>query len=491
MRALDRAMNSASIRQGASALPEKLAPWSRMSLARRFAIVSFGVLLAGMLVIGWWVSSQIQQGVVQNTATATALYMNSFVAPEIRELEDRETLSAQARDAVLSLHRDTPLAERIVSFKIWGPGGRVLFSTREGVEGQSFAVTNDLAAAWQGEVRAELSELDDPENAAERSLGSRLLEIYSPIRASGSDEIIAVAEFYATADELKANLMHTRVYSWLVVAAVTLSMFAALFTIVRGGSQTIERQQRELRARVDELSLLLRHNAELHKRVRSANDRALAINERFLRRVSAELHDGPAQALGFTLLRLDAIKHAIGGDGRVALDHAVKDIDSIRGALEEALGEIRNLSSGLAMPELDNMTLQQSVERLLRVHERRSGTQVEAVFDDLPESLPLPIKIGVYRLVQEALNNASRHGGGAGQRVELGADSEQITVCVSDTGPGFDPADMALESGHLGLAGMRERVESLGGSFTVESSPGQGTRVIAVLPIQERSTQDA
>ncbi|MDX1607582.1 MAG: hypothetical protein R3202_15420, partial [Candidatus Competibacterales bacterium] len=221
--------------------------WDRLSLAQRFAIVSFGVLLIGMLTIGWWVSARIQRGVVQNTATATALYMNSFIAPQVAELEYQDKLSAETRETLTRLHRGTPLEERIVSFKIWGRGGRVLYSSRPGLTGQQFPVTEDLEQAWTGQVTADFSDLTDEEDAAERAFGRRLLEIYSPIRAKGSDRIIAVAEFYATVTDLERDLFRTRMLSWLVVAAVTLGMFAVLFIIVRGGSKTIARQQRELR----------------------------------------------------------------------------------------------------------------------------------------------------------------------------------------------------------------------------------------------------
>lgn len=459
--------------------------WNRLSLAWRFAIVSFVVLLCGMLLIGWWVSNEIQRGVVQNTATATALYMNSFVAPEIAELEHRAELAAETQAALTRLHRGTPLAERIVSFKIWGRDGLVLYSSRPGIAGRRFPVTDDLEQAWQGKVTADFSDLEDEEDTMERPFGRRLLEIYSPVRAKGGDRVIAVAEFYATVSDLEQDLFRTRLLSWLVVAAVTFGMFAALFVIVRGGSETILRQQRELRTRIDDLSLLLRQNARLHQRVQRANDRAVEINERFLRRVSAELHDGPAQALGFALLRLDAIAETGAGtavgSGMVG---AGSDIDTIRQALAEALGEIRNLSSGLALPELEDVPLGQSLQRLLRNHERRSATRVAAEIETLPEPLPLALKIGVYRFVQEALHNASRHGGGVDQRVRVGAVDGRLEVTVSDNGPGFDPG--ALHGGdatQLGLAGMRERVESLGGEFLLDTGQGKGTRVTALLPL--------
>ncbi len=100
--------------------------WNRLTLAQRFAVACFAILVAGMLAIGAWVSEQIEDGVTQNSAVTTALYMNSFVAPEVAELEHSAALSPASRATLDRLHRETPLGERILSFKIWGPGGRVV-----------------------------------------------------------------------------------------------------------------------------------------------------------------------------------------------------------------------------------------------------------------------------------------------------------------------------------------------------------------------------
>lgn len=470
------------------------AVWNRLNLAQRFAVACFAVLVAGMMVIGWWVSEQIEEGVTQNTAVTTALYMNSFVAPEVAELEYRESLSPESMATLDYLHKETPLGERIVSFKIWGPGNRIVYSSRPSIIGKVFPETPSLRGAWNGRVTAEFSDLEDEEDSLERIHGPRLLEIYSPVRAKGSDRVIAVAEFYESAADLEAQLLSARISSWIVVAAVTLIMFWLLFGIVRGGSLTIARQQRELKSRVNELSALLKQNEVLNERVRRATNRATEINERFLRRVSAELHDGPAQALGFALLRLDSVKQYIDGcryadevegcpyAGKMSDGH---NVDSIRASLNEALQEIRNLSSGLALPELGELTLNQCLQRVVRSHERRTGTRVETDINGLPSKLPLPVKISIYRFVQEALHNAYSHGGGKGQKLAVTKDDDGgLSVMVSDRGPGFDPSQKPETPIHLGLVGMRERIESLGGDFELRSAPGEGTRVSARLPLR-------
>jgi signal transduction histidine kinase len=100
----------------------------------------------------------------------------------------------------------------------------------------------------------------------------------------------------------------------------------------------------------------------------------------------------------------------------------------------------------------------------------------------LPHEAPLATKIAVYRVLAEALSNATRHGGGVDVRVTAQTDGGRLALEVSDAGPGFE-AGAASDPTRLGLAGMRERVELLGGRLEVTSAPGSGTRVQVLLPL--------
>ena len=102
----------------------------------------------------------------------------------------------------------------------------------------------------------------------------------------------------------------------------------------------------------------------------------------------------------------------------------------------------------------------------------------------------MPVKITLYRLVQEALTNAYRHAGGKGQRVVVQCDGRDLKVAVMDAGPGFDGGQEGDSAEHLGLVGMRERVESLGGQFAIESTPGSGTTVRAHLALAAKGSDE-
>ncbi|MFQ5593714.1 MAG: sensor histidine kinase [Anaerolineae bacterium] len=463
------------------------------SLAQQFMLTSFVILVAGMIVIGWWVGQEIEAGVINRTAATTALYVDSFVAPQVQELGRGAPLTAGHQVVLGRLLHDTRLGQHIVAFKIWDAEGRIVYSTEPSNIGRFYSVHADLADAWQGRVSSGISDLQEEENVLERGHWTRLLETYSPVRQTGTDRIIAVAEFYQTVDDLQGEIVAAQTRSWLIVGAATLAMYLLLTGMVRRGSDTIERQQLELRDKVRQLTELLEQNRELHRRVRRAATRTTALNERFLRRISAELHDGPAQDLGLALLRLDSVVAACAECPIVRPEeHQVsQDLDTVQSSLERALEEVRAIAAGLRLPELDDLTLHDTLGRVVRVHERRTDTETRLQTNDLPEQAPLPVKITLYRLIQEALSNAYRHGGGVGQRVHVDCDGDNVSIEVSDEGPGFNVSEVAGRDGHLGLAGMRERVESLGGLFRIDTEPGRGTRVVARLPLRPVESDDA
>jgi signal transduction histidine kinase len=210
--------------------------------------------------------------------------------------------------------------------------------------------------------------------------------------------------------------------------------------------------------------------------VRRAASRTTALNEQALRRISADLHDGPGQALALALLRLDALRVPC-GDAR--------DLAVVHDAVQDALKELRAISSGLRLPELEPRPLKEVLERAIDAHERHSGISVERHLERLPDQVPLAIKIALLRTLQEALSNATRHGKGVRVVVHVQVEASLLWLKVADGGPGFDTAAVQPAE-HLGLAGMRERVELLGGRFTIESTPGAGTTVSAGWPLSER-----
>lgn len=449
--------------------------FARLPLHNRFALVGSLVSLVGMFVIGALVSDSIKVGVVRNSAISSAVYMESLIAPLSQELASSESLSPTAIARLRALMAEPPLAERVVSVKIWRKGGLLAFSSDPALIGKTFAPTSELKAAWQGQLSASFDELDDEEDAAERKSGVPLLEVYNPIHSIVTGEVIAVAEFYLDGSELQADLYKAHLRAWAAVALVTAATFAALFGIVRAGSRTIAAQNRELNGRLQDLARISAQNEALRDRVQSASRRASETNERYMRRISAELHDGPAQALALASLRLDTLMR------RASVAPDDPDVRDLRETLAEALGDVRALSGGLTLPALEGRSIADTLTLAVEAHERRTGVTVERDFDaaHLDRPAPHPVLICIYRIVQEGLMNAYRHAQGAHVRVAATLDAVGLLVRIADDGPGFDPE--AGPGCGLGLAGMRERVESIGGEFRIDSAPGKGVCLTARL----------
>ena len=449
--------------------------WRNLSLAAQFVFAGSIVLVVGMAIIGFWVTQRIEDGVVRNTAASTALYMESFVAPLVQELGQANQLTPEIQNQLDKLLQENVLGQRIISFKIWKEEGLIAYSSRHDIIGKSFPTTENLRRAWQGEVTAEFDTLVDEEDALERAQGLPLLEMYSPIREVYTGKIIAVAEFYETAEVLRKNLFSAHLQSWMVVAVVSLTMLGALSGIVFRGSRTIDRQRASLEQRVEELSQLLSQNEELRGRLQRASRRTTEINESYLRKISADLHDGPAQLLSLALLRIDALKILV--DKVSTEDGNRSDMEVIQSALTDAILEIRQICTGLTLPELEKRSLAEILPTTVSSHRRRTATDVVLDIQSAPQKLTKAVKICVFRFVQEALNNAFHHAGGIGQRVICRFDGEVLEVEVADEGPGFDLARKGPDSG-LGLHGLRDRIESIGGELRVCSEPGQGTRLV-------------
>lgn len=459
----------------------------QLNLTQQFMIAGMIILIGAALGLGRWVEQEIAERVVHRTAETTALFVDSFISPNLQELSTSDNLTPEHIVTLDNLLDDTPLGQQIVSFKVWDAGGKVLYSADSASIGQTFPMGEGLRAAWNGEVSSEISELQSAENVTERLRDTELLETYSPVRLSGDDRIIAVAEFYQRVDELQGDLAAARRQSWIVVTLAMLVTYALLSGFVGRAGDTINRQQDALSAQVEQLTDLLEQNRQLHDRVRRAAARTTALNERVLRRISAELHDGPVQDMSLALLRVDHVMASVDGSGSSAepARAAMNDLDVIQGSMQRALQEIRALSGGLGVPQLTDLSLPDVITRAVRVHEQRSGTAVALDLDGTPEHASLPVKITLYRLVQEALQNAYRHAGGKGQRVSLCYEKGHLHIEVADSGPGFAHQRSGEWDNHLGLVGMRERVESLGGIFNIESIVGEGTRVMADLSLVE------
>lgn len=426
----------------------------RLSLATRFALASAAILLAGAALLGIWVTREIETSVIRRVAADSALYVEALVGPHIQSLPEKGMLDEGERLALGRALAQASVARGVVSIKIWSSDGTIVHATDPHLVG-SRPVSQGLERALAGTVISSRSSLDEEENEFERAVAGELIETYIPVRQLATDRIIAVAEFYQRPDLLEAELGRARTSTWAIIAISTALMYVLLAGIVRAGSDTIERQRRALQAAVSDLT-------RTTTRLREVGAARAETDEALRRRVAHELHDGLAQDLAAALIALPT------DNGSIA-----------RAGIESALAEVRTLATGLALPDLASLSLGAVVERVCEDHERKTGRAVRRDVAALPE-VAQPMKIAVYRVVQEALSNALRHASGAPVRVRAAQWDGAIRIECEDDGPGL-PKD--FHPG-LGVRGMRERVELLGGGFELGRGAHGGTRVLATIPLE-------
>lgn len=462
------------------ALRRVITPVRRLSFSQQFMLFGLAVLVVGAYVIGRWVSREIEHGVVDRTAGVTALYVDSFMSPDLQELEDSETISPASFTRLDSLLTTTELGEEIVSFKVWSLNGRILYARDRSIVGQTFPIEDDLKGATQGHVVASMSSLDAEENVSERRIADRLLETYAPIRSHRTNEVIAVMEFYMSPDQLEEDVADSQMKGWLIVGASTVVMYFFLVGMVNSASGTITSQNRSLQ------SLLVR-NAELSDRVRGAAARKAETDEQVMMRLGHELHDGPAQDLGLALLRLDDLREVCAACA--AVSKPPEDFVVIRDAMDRALHELRDIAAGLRLPELEALSIEQVVARAIDEHRRKSAVNVRftSAVGGLPSDVDTAHKIALYRVTKEALHNAWKHSGVNEASVALTANGGWLRLEISDPGAGFDPGLVDTRTS-LGLRGMRERIELLAGQLSVESHLEAGTVVTARVPYEPKAT---
>lgn len=441
----------------------------RPSLLEQYLLASVVVLVVTIGVLGSWIGGRVDRDVLYRTAELTALDVVHPLSPVLQPLEEGASISPEDVRSLDDLVKKLPLAEQIVSVTLWSPDGRILYSPDHRLVGQRLQDAGELAPAIEGHLTAMLSELPEPPDEYERGHWGRLLVVDVPIRARGTGQVVAVAEIYRRPDALDQEIATARSRSWETVVVVVLVPYLLLFGIVKRGSETIEHQRADLRARVAELTVLLNQDVQRRERQYRAAAHASAIHEQALRRIGADLHDGPGQLLALALLRLDAVEQSLG-----SLESTTRDFAVVKCSIEGALGKIRSISSSLRLPPLGSLTVADVVDRVVRSHAHLTGDRVEPTLHQIPELVPVAVKIALYRALQEALSNATQYAHFVEVEVTVSSEGDGLALVVSDGGPGFDLSEWN-QPGRLGLPRMRELAELLGGRFEVESQPGKGT----------------
>jgi signal transduction histidine kinase len=242
--------------------------------------------------------------------------------------------------------------------------------------------------------------------------------------------------------------------------------FGSGLLLVLGSMVYIVQLERQTRNRYVELA---RSKDELQR----LSSRLVDAQETERRSISRELHDEIGQSLGALLVDISRLTNS------TEWPEAKAELERMRSLAERTLSGVRDMALLLRPSMLDDLGLMAALEWQAREISRRSQMEVAVESENVPEDLPDEVRVCIYRLVQEALNNAVRHSGARNAEVIVAQLATGIEVRVADNGRGFDPA----RTRGLGILGMEERVKRLGGSFGIESKLGQGTTIDALLPV--------
>ncbi len=227
-------------------------------------------------------------------------------------------------------------------------------------------------------------------------------------------------------------------------------------------------------------------NAALRERMTAQQDQLRALAGGILRareeeaqRIAHELHDEAGQFLASVHIALDNLIQQ--------LPERTDTVRELHRLLDRVEGQLRRLSRELRPTILDDLGLAPALEWLAQGLAQRTGL---AVTVDAPiQRLPSAIETALYRVIQEALTNSTRHAHATKAEAEVRVEGPTIHAIVRDDGEGFDVEAALARRGErgLGLIGMRERVEALGGEFVIESAPGKGTKVSTTIPLGSRA----
>jgi len=280
-------------------------------------------------------------------------------------------------------------------------------------------------------------------------------ELKTPIPELGADEV----------GQLGAALEQMRV-----------ALRQSLEDVARNRDQ-LELRVEERTREIDRLYQELRQRDELRVKLLK---KLISAQEEERRRIARELHDETSQLLGTLALGLDTAMATLPPGA------SSDRLQEVRAVAIKTLDEIHRMSFDLRPSMLDDLGLVPAIRWYAERDLKRRGVSVRCESDESGGRLPPEVETALFRAVQEAITNIVKHAQAKTVLIQCMLGPRAVTVEIEDDGEGFDPASIsgtAVNGRGLGLAGIRERVELLGGSAVIESAPGQGTRVVLTVPL--------
>jgi signal transduction histidine kinase len=428
----------------------------RTTLSQRFLLVASFTIIVASGAMGIWVVANVQSGIVEGVARTAASSIQSLLYPSVaglaldRDLTDAER-AALARAFELGNEADST---RLLQFDLRRLDGTLIYRADGGLQDDvnsglfSRATAGEFVASVQGVLLPPVGPLG--------RYPLDVLRIVTPL-STPDGAPFAVATLYFSAKSLSEIEARLRGAVWIAVAGTGLVVLAGLYAMVARASRTIDTQRRHLAHNLAESRHLTDDNRALHEASEKLRLDASSANESLLSRVGSDIHDGPVQLITLLILRLSGIKPDTTKDG----------VDAALPLAQRAIDELRDISSGLVLPELAELSAIDAVQLAVRRHEETTGELVDFEATAGVGAASEAARICAYRVTQEGLRNGYRHGGDGRQGVRLEGADGYLDLVVTNPPP-VRGKRTASQPERLGLRGLRFRVEALGGNLTIE-----------------------
>ncbi len=300
---------------------------------------------------------------------------------------------------------------------------------------------------WEDQVFGTLCALDHSKHRSFTEEDVQLLSLFADLASIG----LKSAELYAQVVQLNQHL-----------------------------EQKVEQRTSELVRVREEVA----HKAEQLQQLLAATVR---IQEEERSRIARDLHDGSNQLITGTLYEIQAAQESVKGQ---RWEVALEKLQTAKGLLREIEAENRCIIFGLRPPILDTQGLVPALKWQVDTHQKHYGTTCAFQVFGHPTQLPPEAEATVYRIVQESLNNVATHSQAQSVQMRIDFGSARLCIVIRDDGVGFDSKRVLTEApGQMGLVGMKERAQSIGGQLEVRSSLGHGAQIELDVPLPTQSNQ--
>jgi signal transduction histidine kinase len=403
------------------------------------AAVVVGVLVA---LAGAALSRRIaERQSVHDVAQQSDLLAESIVQPA---LTDRMATDPGAAAALSSVIR----AASPVRVKLWSPQGRILYSDEPRLVARTFPLDDSARAALTTpQTTAEVSDLNRPENAFERTQG-KLLEVYRPVWTPDGHELLFEAYYpYSAVTERSSQL-------WRGFLGITLSSIAAVFALL-----------------VPIVAALLRRTRRAQAQQEAMTRRALDASHEERQRIAAALHDGPVQQLAAASFAVAGGAEAAAARGEDALS---ADLNAAAATVRTGMSGLRSLVVDIYPPSLRSAGLGAALRDMVAAVAGGSLTVDVEVDEAAIARLDADQQQAVFRFAQEALRNTVKHAAATTATLTVGRPpGSGVTVLLTDNGRGFR-ADHRPDQ-HLGITLMCDIATRIGARLDLHTAPGHGT----------------